>query len=204
MKRKRNSLSGLFNPRVLLAFALCAAGMLLATFGFTGMPSRLAGCPGGSNCKEGTGEPQRFMPVPGGEVDDLDRMEEEWAIRLSYPTGKFDPAWVRQAAAKDFLIQRRIPLGLQATNVKRPNAPLAFDLNGFIALGPQPERMTGCAGCYDYGTTQGRVNAVAVDPTTTTNGSIAAYIGTVGGGVWKTTNCCSGATNWTALTDDAL
>ena len=56
-----------------------------------------------------------------------------------------------------------------------------------------PERMTGCTGCYDYGTTEGRINDIVVDPTTTTNGSIVAYAGSVGGGVWKTTNCCSAA-----------
>ncbi len=30
------------------------------------------------------------------------------------------------------------------------------------------------------------------------------YIGSVGGGVWKTTNCCSAATTWSPRTDDAL
>jgi hypothetical protein len=74
----------------------------------------------------------------------------------------------------------------------------------FTALGPQPERMTGCTGCYDYGTTEGRVNTIAVDPTTTTTGSIVAYAGPVGGGVWKTTNCCSASTTWSVMTDDPL
>jgi len=64
--------------------------------------------------------------------------------------------------------------------------------------------MTGCSGCFNYTTTEGRVNAIAVDPTTTTNGSIVAYLGAVGGGVWKTTNCCSDMTTWTAVTDDPL
>ena len=64
--------------------------------------------------------------------------------------------------------------------------------------------MTGCGGCFDYTTTAGRVNAIAVDPTTTTHGSIVAYAASVGGGVWKTTNCCSGATTWTVTTDDPL
>ena len=32
---------------------------------------------------------------------------------------------------------------------------------------------------------------MAIDPTTTTNGSIVAYVASDGGGVWKTTNCCS-------------
>jgi hypothetical protein len=64
--------------------------------------------------------------------------------------------------------------------------------------------MTGCSGCYDYTTTEGRVNSIALDPTTTVNGSIIAYAGAVGGGVWKTTNCCSGSTTWTVVTDDPL
>ena len=64
--------------------------------------------------------------------------------------------------------------------------------------------MTGCTGCYDYGFTEGRINAMAVDPTTTTQGSIVAYAATVGGGVWKTTNCCSNSTTWSATTEDPL
>ena len=34
------------------------------------------------------------------------------------------------------------------------NGPLALDVNAFTALGPQPERMAGCQGCFDYGTTR--------------------------------------------------
>ena len=67
-----------------------------------------------------------------------------------------------------------------------------------------PEHMTGCSGCYDYGTTEGRVNAIVTDPTTTTNGSIVAYMGNVGGGVWKTTNCCTASTTWSVTTDSPL
>src|SRR5438067_12509450 len=85
-----------------------------------------------------------------------------------------------------------------------PLSPLAFSTPSFIALGPQPERMTGCSGCFNYTTTEGRVNTIAVDPTTTVNGSIVAYLGAVGGGVWRTTNCCSNTTTWTAVTDDPL
>ena len=82
--------------------------------------------------------------------------------------------------------------------------PHALSTTNFTALGPQPLRMTGCSGCFNYTTTEGRVNAIAVDPTTTTNGSIVAYLGSVGGGVWKTTNCCSATTNWSSVTDDPL
>ncbi|PYK64062.1 MAG: hypothetical protein DME50_15605, partial [Verrucomicrobia bacterium] len=85
-----------------------------------------------------------------------------------------------------------------------PLSPLAFSTTSFIALGPQPERMTGCSGCFNYTTTEGRVNTIAVDPTTTVNGSIVAYLGAVGGGVWRTTNCCSNSTTWSVVTDDPL
>jgi hypothetical protein len=48
------------------------------------------------------------------------------------------------------------------------------------------------------------VNSIAVDPTTTMNGSIVAYLGGGRGGVWKTTNCCSNSTTWSVVTDDPL
>jgi Dockerin type I domain len=193
MKKNLVSESGFLDLRAALALAFCSVGMVLATFSFA---------PSGGH-KEADGRP-RYMPVPGGEPDDLDRLEAEWNDRLTYPTGVFNPLWLRLAAAQDALIPRAVPLGIFATNLNRPNAPLALNPNSFTALGPQPEHMTGCTGCYDYGTTEGRVNAIVVDPTTTTNGSIVAYLGSVGGGVWKTTNCCSSSTTWTAVTDSPL
>src|SRR5438094_1078801 len=95
-----------------------------------------------------------------------------------------------------------VPAGVPA--MLNPLSPLAFSTTSFIALGPQPERTIGCSGCFNYTTTEGRVNAIAVDPTTTVNGSIVAYLGAVGGGVWKTTNCCSNSTTWSVVTDDPL
>ena len=154
-----------------------------------------------------TQRPKRYMPVPEGErgeAEDLSRMEEEWHNRLAYPTGVFNPLWLRLAAAQDALIPSGIPLGIPLKNLNRANAPLALNPSGFTALGPAPLRMTGCSGCYDYTKTEGRVNAIAIDPTTTTNGSIVAYLGSVGGGVWKTTNCCNSSTSWTVTTDDPL
>ena len=99
-------------------------------------------------------------------------------------------------------MQRSVPAGGQPLFKGSAHAPLT--VGSFIPLGPQPEHMTGCTGCFDYANTEGRVNTIAIDPTTTSNGSIVAYIGAVGGGVWKTTNCCSGSTSWSAVTDDAL
>ena len=146
------------------------------------------------------------MPVPGGdsreEAANLGRLEQYWRDRLTFPTGRFNPAWVRAAAAQHARMATGVPTGQHLKlNLANPNA---LSTTNFTALGPQPERMTGCSGCFDYTTTEGRVNTIAVDPTTTVNGSIVAYSGAVGGGVWKTTNCCSASTTWTVVTDDPL
>jgi Carboxypeptidase regulatory-like domain len=143
-----------------------------------------------------------------GEKEDnkdevLTQQEMFWMDRLTYPTGRFDPKWVRRAAAQDRKTERAMPEGIDAKSVKQNFASM-LNSSSFTSLGPSPENMTGCSGCYDYGKTQGRVNAIIVDPTTTTAGSIVAYIGTVGGGVWKTTTCCTSSTTWTLMTDDPL
>jgi hypothetical protein len=150
--------------------------------------------------------PLPYMPAPGArpetEAADLGRLERFWNDRLTYPTGHFDPAWLRAAAVQHARLLMGVPAGVPP--VLNPLSPLAFSTTNFTALGPQPERMTGCSGCYNYTTTEGRVNTIAVDPTTTVNGSIVAYLGAVGGGVWKTTNCCSASTTWNVVTDDPL
>ena len=198
MKEKRTSISGFFNPAHFLPSA-CA--WLDFSLPWPVLQEFRRGWPKfGSASKADIDSPdaeraERDMPVPGGEVDDLNRLEAEWMSRLSYPTGNFDPAWVRRAAVQDSLIARGVPFGANPVRTRRPRfSRSALDPVNFTALGPQPEHMTGCTGCFDYGTTEGRVNAIVVDPTTTTNGSIVAYIGTDGGGVWKTTNCCNGST----------
>src|SRR5262245_20966060 len=134
-----------------------------------------------------------YAAVPGNaEHEQFGAMDTYWNDRLTYPTGHFNPAWLRSAARQDARIASRRPRLGGATPAT------------WTPLGPKPERMTGCTGCYDYGFTEGRINAMAVDPTTTTQGSIVAYAATVGGGVWKTTNCCSNTTSWTSTTDDPL
>src|SRR5262249_40276149 len=95
-----------------------------------------------------------------------------------------------------------IPAGMPAQ--LNPQSPLALSTTSFTSLGPKPERMTGCFECFNYTKTEGRVNAIAVDPTTTVNGSIVAYLGSVDGGVWKTTNCCTQSTTWDVVTDDPM
>jgi hypothetical protein len=204
MKHPRRGRPRFPQIRVLSALLLFAAAVCLAKFSVA--PIRL-------NEKRERSERQRYMPVPGkerGDADELNRMEEEWNNRLTYPTGVFNPAWLQAAAVQDSLVRRAIPSGVPfklpagTASGAESISPLALSTSGFTALGPAPLQMTGCSGCYDYTKTEGRVNAIAVDPSTTLNGTIVAYLGSVGGGVWKTTNCCSSSTTWTATTDSPL
>src|SRR5215217_1242046 len=185
---------GFISLRMLLGLSFVLSGVALAIFA------------GKDVAQQRLSEPERYMPVPGSDARDesasLGQLEQYWRDRVTFPTGRFDPAWLRAAAAQHARMATGVPAG-QHLKLDRTN-PNALSTTNFTALGPQPERMTGCSGCYDYTTTEGRVNAIAVDPTTTVNGSIVAYSGAVGGGVWKTTNCCSEMTTWTAVTDDPL
>src|SRR6266850_6866864 len=194
MKKNSRTRSAFLNLRVVIALLFCFSGALLALFG------------AGVFSVKNDERPARYMPVPGNrpetEAADLGRLERFWNDRLTYPTGRFDPRWLRAAADQHLRLPVGVPAGVPA--LLNPKSPLAFSTTNFTALGPQPERMTGCSGCFDYTTTEGRVNSIAVDPTTTVNGSIVAYLGSVGGGVWKTTNCCSNSTTWTVVTDDPL
>lgn len=207
MKNTSTSRSAFFNFRVLLSFTLGFLGIALAIL--AARDSTLRNLPGSTRTAVAavrSDEPALYMPVPGRnsreEANGLARLEQYWNDRLTFPTGRFNPAWVRAAAREHARMPHGVPFGQRLKlNLTNPNA---LSTTSFTALGPQPERMTGCSGCFNYTTTQGRVNAIVVDPTTTTNGSIVAYLATIGGGVWKTTNCCSDMTTWTVLTDDPL
>lgn len=185
---------GFTRLRLSLALVVCGAGIFLAVAALRP--------PQTTTPVAGATEPDlpRYMPVPGGETDDLNRLEEEWNNRLTYPTGVFNPEWVRQALAQDEKIARGVPGGVQTARSLGKDSPLVLDPNSFTPLGPQPLRMTGCSGCFNYQFTQGRVNDIAIDPVTTN----VAYIATVGGGIWKTTNCCSSTTSWSPTTDHPL
>ncbi len=147
--------------------------------------------------------PPRLVAVPGvggveAEGEEFDARDAYWNDRVTYPTGHYNPAWLRTAARQDARISRGVPAGPDG----RPSTDPAG--SNWTSLGPRPEQMNGCTGCYNYGLTEGRINDIVVDPTTTTNGSIVAYAASVGGGVWKTTNCCSSATTWAVTTDNPL
>jgi hypothetical protein len=114
------------------------------------------------------------IETDGAHLLDLERY---WEDRLTFPTGKFNPGWVRKASEQDKKIARGTPQGKKkghsgisaaGLSVQPQHGTLVLNGTAFTALGPQPEHMTGCSGCFNYTTTQGRVNNIAVDPTTTT------------------------------------
>ena len=195
MKIQSHLKSGFFYLRVLFGLGLCIAGLALTVFAFQKA----------SDYNQENRDPGAGSPNPAGQpparICRSQPLEQFWNDRLTYPTGKFDPTWLRQAAAEHAQLAKGVPAGVFST--PEGDAP-TLDPTNFTALGPKPEHMTGCTGCYDYGTTEGRINDIVVDPTTTTNGSIVAYGASVGGGVWKTTNCCGSTTSWNAMTDDPL
>ncbi|MDR3386316.1 MAG: DUF11 domain-containing protein [Rudaea sp.] len=121
-----------------------------------------------------------------------------WITRNTYPTGNFDAQWVIDAATQERQMAAQVPAGAKTYDKsKLIDSPLALDPGGFIPLGPMPENNTQMS----YGSVSGRSNVIRVDPTTTTPGSITVYSGSDGGGIWKTTNCCTSATTWQVVTD---
>ncbi|MDX6510516.1 MAG: hypothetical protein QOE36_20, partial [Gaiellaceae bacterium] len=153
----------------------------------------------------------RYLPIAGsGEAGDgLGQLEGYWSDRVTYPTGKYDPLWLRRAASQDARVPRGVPGGRRrATSASKVKlfgrSASTASIPNFTSLGPAPERMTGCSGCFNYTTTSGRVNNIVIDPTTTTPGAIVAYAASVGGGVWKTTNCCAASTTWASVMDAPL
>ncbi|HET6314515.1 MAG TPA: hypothetical protein VFH60_11830, partial [Chloroflexia bacterium] len=151
------------------------------------------------------GDPSAYGPGGSGESAELQSLEDYWLARISYPTGKVDGKWLLAAAKQDKLVRNRVPGGTPdyARGRNGPNAPtspLSMSATSWTSLGPQPLQSNGCSGCYSYGHVSGRVNDIEVDPVTPN----VAYIATVGGGIWKTTNCCTAATTWVPVTDDPL
>lgn len=110
-----------------------------------------------------------------------------WATRYTYPTFNFDGQWLTEAKVEHDQMQEAQPGGLKLAATRGGSA---LPTDRFTSLGPRPLN----------GGTAGRTNAIISDP----NDDTVAYLGSDGGGVWKTTNCCDSNTTWTSLTDDPL
>jgi hypothetical protein len=106
-----------------------------------------------------------------------------WEDRATYPTGHFSPSWLVDAGREAAKISRGLPQGSQ----QRSSRGLPSSV--FTPLGPRP---LGTGGGI-----AGRTNVVVSHPT---NPAIA-WMGSDGGGVWKTTNCCDANTTWRNTTD---
>ncbi len=118
-------------------------------------------------------------PAPVADMGDF------WVNRATYPTGHYNPAWQIAAAAQMRAIGSATPAGIDLRRSLN-----ALDPFQFTPLGPQPLLSGGQA-------TAGRVNVLIGHP----GDASIAWLGADGGGVWKTSNCCSASTSWTIKTD---
>jgi hypothetical protein len=122
-----------------------------------------------------------------------------WALRYTYPTMEFDSRWLEEAKLQHDRMPEGMPAGTsRLTNAHGPGEQLeGIQTNlspvEFTALGPKP-----LDGSFSHAA--GRVNVIVSHPS---NPAIA-YLGSDGGGIWKTTNCCDANTTWTSLNDDPL
>lgn len=109
-----------------------------------------------------------------------------WLDRYTYPTGTFDAAWIQQALEQQRLMPSGLPRGDHGATRRSAAHPLGT--TSFTLLGPEPINPTGDAG---------RTNTILTHPTDPN----VAWIASDGGGIWKTTNCCSANTTWSVKTD---
>lgn len=112
------------------------------------------------------------------------------AVQVSYPTGRFESAWLADAARAVHEVPRGLPSGTPLQREKSATGILGLNPAAFTPLGPMPLNPGDAAAA-------GRTNDIIVDPSDPT----IAYFASDGGGVWKTTNCCAANTTWTVKTD---
>ena len=118
-----------------------------------------------------------------------------WAHRVAYPTMNFSPAWYEEAKPADRQMTARVPAGDKSYQ-RSAQSPLTLTPDGWTFLGPSPLLNAGTK-------VAGRVNVIAVDPDgPDIDGLYTVYAASDGGGLWKSTNCCSANTTWRNVTDD--
>ncbi|MEO7324676.1 MAG: hypothetical protein ABIW82_07600 [Dokdonella sp.] len=129
----------------------------------------------------------------GGEAGESPVPSDFWEYRLTYPTGRLDPAWIKAARDADRSISRALPAGVRSQNsASGVSFRSVLDTHAATALGPAPLDWSDT-----YGMVGGRANVIVTHPTNTS----VAWFGSDGGGVWKTSNCCGPATTWSTTTD---
>ena len=137
----------------------------------------------------------------GGESEDLISRDAYFQARYTYPTGRADRAWLFAAAQQDKGVPANVPAGEITYRQERRQSPLVLNPLAWTSIGPRPQQSNTCAPpCFIFNEVAGRVNDIVIDPISPT----IAYIASDGGGVWKTTNCCTAATTWAPTTDNPL
>lgn len=139
-----------------------------------------------SACSEERPAPPPVPIKPPGTVP----IGEILATHYTYPSGRFDPAWVRQAQRADAKMSRAMPTGQRAKDAGH------LDPNRFTPLGPQPISAENFHA--------GRVNDIVISPQPLVPGnplSHRAFVATDGGGVWRSQDCCSANTRFEPVTD---
>lgn len=124
------------------------------------------------------------------ESEALIGMSDYFYDRYLYPTYQFDNQWVVEAREQAGRIPSTMPAGNHPA--QRNGQPLRLGTDAFTSLGPNPLDGLGVGGIA-----QGRINVVVIDPVSPS----VAYFGSDGGGVFKTTTCCSADTSWRVTTD---
>src|ERR1044072_7928566 len=112
MKKHSSARAAFFNFRLLLGVTLGFLGVALAIF--AGRDGLLRG-PNGPNRRNVSSElsdQPHYLPVPGCDVREeaagLAQLEQFWFDRLTFPTGRFNPEWVRAADRQ----HKRMPRGM--------------------------------------------------------------------------------------------
>jgi hypothetical protein len=131
----------------------------------------------------------------GGKLWPKPHKGDFWAHRVAYPTMSFNPVWYKDAEPADRMIDSRVPAGEKGYR-RSAESPLALAPDGWTFLGPSPLLNDGVV-------VAGRTNVIVVDPRgPDIDGNYTVFAAADGGGVWKTTNCCTSATTWRNVTDD--
>lgn len=198
MRKKLTSRSAFLSRRVLVTFAFCLLGALLALFGFAIHPGTTALAQGPQQNRTNAG------PASSDEEDSPDIPPFARSMITAEDYHRQRDAHIAMLRGTDDLRAARLrPLAVQ--EIERQETQAREDArNGLIQpaissttwtpIGPAP---------LPNGQTElvptpvsGRVSAIAVHPT---NPDIA-YVGTAQGGVYRTLN---GGTTWTAIFDNA-
>jgi hypothetical protein len=164
-------------------------GVALGTTGWVALVTGCAVIDGPSRLAAEPGVERKSEPYYGGAYRREAYVGPYFHDRYGYPTGRVDSRWWLEAQPGFDAVSTGVPAGAAETRGR------ALPAGQATLIGPQPLIQTG--GGAGTGAVAGRINVILSHPT---NPAIA-WAGSDGGGVWKTTNCCTAQTTWRTTTD---